>query len=293
MASERLADGDSRYYLLKVAHEQFGCAPGELSEEQLQQADRIIGRQRHIEDAVLRSPDAIGVVIPPSQLEEAWAHIASRYESPEALQQALDAQALDAAGMRAMLARELRVEAVLDCVCAGLPEISDTDVSLYYFNHAEQFKVPAQHKARHILVTINEDFPENTREAARTRIETILKRLRGKPERFAEQAMKHSECPTAMQGGLLGEVVPGTLYPELDACLFQMARGELSPVLESPIGFHVLYCESVSPARQLTLEEILPRLRDRLQLRQRKAYQRKWLESLLQQNATLENLAHG
>ncbi|WKN22211.1 nitrogen fixation protein NifM [Azotobacter vinelandii] len=293
MASERLADGDSRYYLLKVAHEQFGCAPGELSEEQLQQADRIIGRQRHIEDAVLRSPDAVGVVIPPSQLEEAWAHIASRYESPEALQQALDAQALDAAGMRAMLARELRVEAVLDCVCAGLPEISDTDVSLYYFNHAEQFKVPAQHKARHILVTINEDFPENTREAARTRIETILKRLRGKPERFAEQAMKHSECPTAMQGGLLGEVVPGTLYPELDACLFQMARGELSPVLESPIGFHVLYCESVSPARQLTLEEILPRLRDRLQLRQRKAYQRKWLESLLQQNATLENLAHG
>nr|P14890.1 RecName: Full=Putative peptidyl-prolyl cis-trans isomerase NifM; Short=PPIase NifM; AltName: Full=Rotamase NifM [Azotobacter vinelandii]AAA64732.1 nifM protein [Azotobacter vinelandii] len=292
MASERLADGDSRYYLLKVAHEQFGCAPGELSEDQLQQADRIIGRQRHIEDAVLRSPDAIGVVIPPSQLEEAWAHIASRYESPEALQQALDAQALDAAGMRAMLARELRVEAVLDCVCAGLPEISDTDVSLYYFNHAEQFKVPAQHKA-HILVTINEDFPENTREAARTRIETILKRLRGKPERFAEQAMKHSECPTAMQGGLLGEVVPGTLYPELDACLFQMARGELSPVLESPIGFHVLYCESVSPARQLTLEEILPRLRDRLQLRQRKAYQRKWLVCLLQQNATLENLAHG
>ncbi|MFC0711030.1 nitrogen fixation protein NifM [Azorhizophilus paspali] len=293
MASERLADGDSRYYLLKIAHEQFGCAPSELSEEQLQQADRIIGRQRHIEDAVLLSPDAVGVVIPPSQIEEAWAHIASRYESPEALQQALDAQALDAAGMRAMLARELRVEAVLDCVCAGLPEISDTDVSLYYFNHVEQFKVPARHKVRHILVTINEDFPENTRETARTRIETILKRLRGKPERFAEQAMKHSECPTAMQGGLLGEVVPGTLYPELDACLFQMARGELSPVLESPIGFHVLYCESVSPARQLTLEEILPRLRDRLQLRQRKAYQRKWLESLLQQNATLENLAHG
>ncbi|SEI87914.1 peptidyl-prolyl cis-trans isomerase C [Azotobacter beijerinckii] len=293
MNSERFGDGDSRYYLLKIAHEQFDCAPGALSEEQLQQADRIIGRQKHIEDAVLRSPDAAGVVVPASQVEEAWAQIASRYETVEALQQALDEQGLDAVGMRAMLARDLKVQAVLDCICAGLPDITDTDVSLYYFNHPEQFKVPARHKARHILVTVNEDFPENSREAARTRIEAILKRLRGKPERFAEQAMKHSECPTAMQGGLLGEVVPGTLYPELDACLFQMARGELSPVLESPIGFHVLLCESVSPARQLTLEEILPRLRDRLQLRQRKAYQRKWLESLLQQKATLENLAHG
>jgi len=293
MSIERIGEGDDRYYLLKIAHDQFDCAPEALSEEQLQQAERIIGRQRHIESAVLRSPEAASVVIPPSQVEEAWSHIASRYESAEALQQALDGQGLDAVGMRAMLARELKVQAVLDSVCSGLPEISDSDVSLYYFNHAEQFKVPARHEARHILITINEDYPENTREAARTRIEAIRKRLQSKPDRFAEQAMKHSECPTSMQGGLLGEVVPGTLYPELDACLFRMAKGELSPVLESPIGLHVLFCESVSPARQLSLEEVLPRLRDSLQLRQRKAYQRKWLESLLQQKATVENLAHG
>ncbi len=293
MSSERPGEGDSRYYLLKIAHEQFGCEPDKLDDEQRLQAERIIGRQRHIEEAVLRSPDAAAVVVPPSQVEEAWAQIAGRYESAEALQEALDAQGLDAAGMRAMLARELKVQAVLDCVCAALPEVTDSDVSLYYSNHVDKFKVPAQHKARHILITVNEDYPENSREAARTRIEAVLKRLHGKPGRFAEQAMKHSECPTAMQGGLLGEVVPGTLYPELDACLFQMAQGELSPVLESPIGFHVLFCESVSPARQLSLEEVQPRLREQLQLRQRKAYQRKWLESLLRQNATLENLAHG
>lgn len=292
MNNQPMTGGDGRYYLLKVAHEQFGRAPGELSSEQLQQASRIVGRQLRIEEAVLRSREASGVVIPPEQVEDAWTQIAGRYEDAEAMQQALAAQGLDPAGLRAMLARELKVEAVLERVCAGLPEISDTDVSLYYFSHIEQFVRPETRKARHILVTINEDFPENTRSAARTRIETIAQRLQERPERFAEQAMKHSECPTSLQGGLLGEVRAGTLYPELDECLFDLEPGETSDVLESPMGYHLLLCEQVTLATQVALEDVLPRLRDRLQIRQRKARQREWLERLLQQTASVENLAH-
>ncbi|MNM97852.1 Foldase protein PrsA precursor [compost metagenome] len=192
-----------------------------------------------------------------------------------------------------MLARALKVEAVLERVCAGLPEVSETDVGLYYFSHLEQFEVPATRVARHILITINPDFVENTREAARARIEAIAKRLRSKPERFAEQALKHSECPTALQDGLLGTIKPGTLYPQLEASLFELAEGEMSPVLESPLGFHLLRCEAVQHARCLPLEEVLPRLRDRLQSRQRKAHQRQWLAGLLQPSAPVENQAHG
>lgn len=284
--------GDDRYYLLKVAHEQFGRAPGELSSDQLQQAGRIIGHQLRIEDAVLRSREASGVVIPPEQIEDAWAQILARYEDAEAMRQALADQGLDASGLRAMLARELKVEAVLDRVCASLPTISDTDVSLYYFSHVERFFRPETRKARHILVTINDDFPENSRDAARARVEGIAGGLRGQSERFAEQAMKHSECPTSLQGGLLGEVKAGTLYPELDACLFELGPGELSGVIESPMGFHLMLCEQVTPASQVPLEDVLPRLRDRLQDRQRKTRQREWLESLLRQNAPVENLAH-
>lgn len=293
MSSERLmSDGDSRYYLLKVAHEQFGRAPGELAAEQHEQAARIVARQRQIEEAVLRSPEASGVVIPAAQVEDAWASIGSRYAEGE-LRQALAGHGLDAAGLRAMLARELKVEAVLERVCAGLPEVSETDVGLYYFSHLDQFEVPATRVARHILITINPDFPENTRESARARIEAIAKRLRSKPERFAEQALKHSECPTALQDGLLGTIKPGTLYPQLETSLFELAEGETSPVLESPLGFHLLRCEAVQHARRLALEEVLPRLRDSLQHRQRKARQRQWLASLLQPSAPVENQAHG
>jgi peptidyl-prolyl cis-trans isomerase C len=55
----------------------------------------------------------------------------------------------------------------------------------------------------------------------------------------------------------------------------------------------LLRCEAIQAARRLPLEEVLPRLRDRLQNRQRKARQRQWLASLLQQSAPVENQAHG
>ncbi|MNZ76411.1 Foldase protein PrsA precursor [compost metagenome] len=293
MDNNALPNGiDERYYLLQVAQEQFGCEPDKLDAEQLRQAGRIVARQRRIEDAVLRSGEASGVVIPAAQVEEARAQIASRYADGQALQQALASHGLDDGGLRAALARALKVEAVLERICAGLPEISDTDLSLYYFNHPEQFQRPESREARHILITINPDYPENTRQAARARLEAIAKRVRSKPERFADQALKHSECPTALQGGLLGYVTPGKLYPELEASLFSLAVGELSPLLESPLGLHLLRCEAVVPAARVTLEEALPRLRDRLQDRQRKAFQRQWLERLLQQSAP-EEKAHG
>lgn len=285
--------GDQRYYLIKVAHEQYGCAPGELNAEQLQRATGIVSRQRRIEEAVLRSPEASGVIIPPAQVEEALAQIGSRYEDGVALRQALASHGLSDDELRVLLARELKVEAILQRIAAGLPPLSDTDLSLYYFNHPEQFERPACREARHILITINPDFPENTPEAARARIEAIAKRLRHKPERFAEEALKHSECPTALNGGLLGQVTAGTLYTELEACLFALAAGELSPVVESPMGLHLIRCESITPPLRISLDEALPRLRDRLEARQRKAHQRQWLVRLLHQFAPVEGPSHG
>jgi peptidyl-prolyl cis-trans isomerase C len=293
MNADRLSLPDEgRYHLLKVAQQRFGCAPAALSEEQLREAGRIAGQQARIEEVVLRSPEATGVVIPASQVEDAWARIASRYEDAQTLCQALEESGLDVGSLRPLLARELKVEAVLERVCADLPEIGDTEVSLYYFSHPEQFLRPASRQARHILITINPDFVENTRAVALTRIEAIAKRLRSKPERFAEQALKHSECPTSLHGGKLGNVLPGTLYPELEACLFGLDVGAISSPVESPLGFHLLLCEAVQPAMRAPLEELLPHLREKLLDRQRKAHQRQWLERLLHQ-PSLESHAHG
>jgi peptidyl-prolyl cis-trans isomerase C len=192
------------------------------------------------------------------------------------------AHQIDPASLWQALARELRVEAVLDLVSSRVKVPDSTDVQLFYYMHPEQFEQPETRRAHHILITLNDAYPENTREAAAQRLQLIRKRLLHKPQRFAEQAMKHSECPSALQGGLLGQVPRGTLYPELDAALFAMTAGALSELVESPVGLHLLWCESIVPARTVPLAEVMPALREKMLEKQRQRQQKAWLRELLQ-----------
>lgn len=284
MTDDYLADATNRYRLLRVALEHFKCEPTALTDEQRQQAVRIVNNQIQIERLVLSSNEAAGVIVSDAQIEEALERIAGQYEDPSAMDQALIELEMDKDQLRQMLHAELRMESVLERICAALPPISDAEINDYYQANIERFTRPPSRRTRHILVTINPDYPENTREAARTRIEAIAHRLEGKIQNFEKQAAKYSECPTAMEGGLLGEVTPGKLYPELDSHLFQMEEGQISPVLESPIGFHLLFCEQVTLGGASSLEEVQPRLLDWLQSRQRQIHQREWLKALLQQS---------
>jgi nitrogen fixation protein NifM len=121
------------------------------------------------------------------------------------------------------------------------------------------------------------------REAARGKIEAIRARLLKNPERFAEQALKHSECPTAMNGGLLGSVPRGQLYAELEAVAFALPAATLSEPVESELGWHLIYCEAIHAERQSQLEEVRQTIRDHLEQQRRSMCQKSWINSLRRQ----------
>ena len=66
---------------------------------------------------------------------------------------------------------------------------------------------------RQILITVNDAFVENQREAALARICDLAEKLVGRPNRFPSLARKYSECPSAMDDGRLGNLGRGQLYP--------------------------------------------------------------------------------
>lgn len=282
------------YSLLRVADEKFGCNPSSLPPEQHDEAQRIARRQLAIENAVLSSPESAGVCVQESAIDEAFERIRVRYADNDAFQRAMATAGIDNEALRSALNRELRVEAVMDRVAAQHASISDTEAHLYYYMNPAQFDRPELRTARHILITINPDFPENQRDNALKKILAIQRRVEKKPDRFEEQAFKHSECPTALQGGTLGKVKRGQLFPTLDEALFAMAEGTCSDILESPLGFHILFCEIVHPSGVAPLSEVLPGLRQWLSQRQKRIAQRKWLESILiekENNASVEHLS--
>ena len=274
------------YPLLKVAHQKFSLHPSELSAEQRAHALQIAARQQQIEQAVLESPEAANIVISADQVNAALARISASLGGHDGLENVLKETGLDLPALITSVQRELRVDAVLDTVCATLRAVTDTDARLYYYMNPERFVRPETRVARHILITINPDFPENVRERALHRTREISQRLQRKPERFGEQALKHSECPSALQGGLMGNVIPGKLFPTLETALFDLKAGQVSEVVESPLGFHVLKCDSIVPAGPLALDDILPRLREMLEQQQRERLQRRWISERLRLTAS-------
>lgn len=269
------------YLELKAAQNLFGKAPTALEADEREHVRKMAAKQYGLEARVLAAPEARDAMVPPASLAAAMDEIRKRYADEADFHADLQHNGLDEAGFMDALERELLVEAILEKVGTRAAQVSDIDVELYYQYHPDQFRRQETRRARHILVTLNDDLPDNVRSVAQSRIEAIAARLAREPKRFEEQAMKHSECPTALQGGLLGEVPGGQLYPELDAALFQMASGEISEILESPMGLHLLRCETITPAAVLTLKEARGPIRTLLEQRRKRVCQGAWVKQLL------------
>jgi len=273
---------DAAYIMLRTALNRFGKVPSELDGNEQDEVTRMVERECAMRAAVLASPEAEGVSVGDEAIGEALSELESRYDSREAFLNDLARNGLNLQGLRQAVADELKVDTVLARVSEETPQVSDADVRAYYDDHLDRFIYPETREVRHILVTINDDIPENCRENALKRISQIAWRIKRRPHRFAEQAMKHSECPTALQEGKLGRVPKDKLFPELDAVLFSMQEGEISDPVESELGFHLIYCEKIYAGGEMSFEEAAPRIRNLLQKQSGRRHQRAWLAACLQ-----------
>jgi len=269
------------YLTLKLARELFQSTPDALAPDQRQRVDRAAVRQLEIEDRILGTPEAAAVVLPAATVERGLREIRSRYSSDEEFHADLARSGLSEADLAAAVERDQKVEAILERVAGRGPGVNETDVEIFYLLHRSRFRRPETRTLRHILVTVNEDGPDSDRVAVRDRVEGIRQSLLQAPERFAEQALRHSECPTAMNGGLLGTLTRGQLYPELEPAAFALAPGELSAVVESPMGFHILHCVAAEDASDLPLASVRGRIREHLVASRRRAAHKGWIAGLL------------
>jgi len=300
------------YNLLRAALSLFKKSPAELAEDELKQAKIQALNEFKLENLVLSTPEAAAVIITEQELQQAYQEIRDRYKdddcmdaggttpgmgeveqrmerlprathgavAEEAFFSDLEKNQLNKASLQAALHRQCKVNTVLELVASRAPAISEVEIGIYYHLHAEQFHLPERREVCHIFISINPDYPENTFETALMRAQELAEKLHKKPHKFADLALRHSECPTALQGGVLGIVSRGTLYPELDEVLFKLKPGQVSEVVKSEIGFHLLLCNSIQKAETLSVAKAAPKIRQLMKERARRTCQRAWLAGL-------------
>lgn len=133
---------------------------------------------------------------------------------------------------------------------------TDTDAERFYRLNPERFARPERRTLRHILMTF--DTPEARQQCAR-QLAALAMQLRAGAD-FATLALHHSQCPTALEGGLVGSVPRGQLFPQLDEALFALDVGELSAVVETQVGLHLVRCDAILPADTIAFEQVRERI---------------------------------
>ncbi|EIC20846.1 nitrogen fixation protein NifM [Thiorhodovibrio frisius] len=270
-----------RYHLLRAAADKFSCGLAALADDQWPQVEARARQSFCLENLVLNAPEAQAVCIPEDQIEQALVEVRSRYADEAQFRDELALNGLDLAALRRALQRELTFDAVIRTVGARHAPVTEADEQLFYELHAKRFRQPETRSARHLLITVNEEFAENSRATARARLEALAEQIKpGDAATFGELARNHSECPSALQDGQLGTLTSGQLYPALDNALFEMVEGAISEVLESPLGFHLLYCEAISPAKTVPFEQARERIRQALTERRQGEMQKAWIAEL-------------
>jgi peptidyl-prolyl cis-trans isomerase C len=280
-----------RYHLLRAATERFQRNLAALEPQQRAAAEAQAAQTFALEERVINAREAAGVVIANDTVEQSLREIGRRFDDPDEFHADLARNGLDAAALRLALRRELTFDAVMQRVGARHAAVTETDAQLFYEMHHDRFQTPERRTARHILITVNDDYAENTRDAALARITALADKLGDGArdnlvQRFARLARRHSECPTAMEDGKLGDVVRGQLFPEVDAALFQLAEGGLSAPVASEMGFHLLLCERIAAARTLPFAEVRDRIRAALEKRRTREAQRTWIKQLRERGVT-------
>lgn len=139
--------------------------------------------------------------------------------------------------------------------------LSEQDIKTYYEQNLQRLAGKEQRRASHILINAAKDAPAAEREKAKLKAEALLASLRKDPKAFADLARKNSDdTGSASKGGDLDFFAKGAMVKAFEDVAFELKQGEISSVVESEFGFHIIQLTDVKAAAAPTLESMRPQL---------------------------------
>ena len=163
----------------------------------------------------------------------------------------------------------------LDNVRSGIT-LAEDDVRTYYQENLSRLKGKEERRASHILLNAPRSAPATEREKTKARAQELLEQVRKDPSSFATVARQSSDDTSSVaQGGDLGFFALGAMVKPFEDAAFALKKGEISGVVESDFGFHIIQLTDIKAPPQSSFEEVRSELEK--ELKQQQA-QRKFAE---------------
>jgi len=209
---------------------------------------------------LLDEANRLDIPVSEAEIDAQVAKIVEQVGGLEAYQAALAKQNTSEKVFRDELKRGCRVDKLVEQSVSEVAEPTEADILKHFESHKSEYAKGERVLAQHILITPDGDT-QVSKDEAKAKIVDIRERvLGGKP--FADEAAAHSMCPSGKEGGSLGWFSRGMMVPEFDQAVFSMKVGDVSDIIETQFGYHIIYKTDQEAAGESDFDQVREQIRD-------------------------------
>lgn len=218
--------------------------------------DQAIGAKLLIEEA-----NRLDIRVPDDVVDASLRELIESAGGPDAFDELLAKQGLSEDTIRRNIERGKRVDLLVEKITEGISDPTEEEMRAHFREHAVEYRHPDRAEAQHILVRPDRDS-EVARKTARIKIADLRKKIERGAD-FDEVAATHSQCPSGKNsGGSVGWFSRGMMVPEFDEVVFSMGVGELSDIIETPLGYHLIRRTGAEDGAQADYDDVRDKIRD-------------------------------
>jgi parvulin-like peptidyl-prolyl isomerase len=245
----------------------FPQIQGELAAQGLDTKGDMVIRaalQRAIDNRLLaQEATRLGIQPNEQRVNERLSEMAERAGGRAKLEAELITTGITYEQLRATVVQADLVQSLVESEVVSHIQVTDAEIAAFYDENLDLFKQPDKIHCRHILFKAGPDASPAEREAARANAVAAHERAVA-GEDFAGLAVELSEGPNALKGGDLGFTTRGQMVESFDEAVWGLAPGEISDVVETELGYHVIKVEEIVTGKTVPLEEARPVIEDLL-----------------------------
>jgi peptidyl-prolyl cis-trans isomerase C len=185
----------------------------------------------------------------------------AKFPSPSQFEKSLRENGISENDLKEYARKEIYINNLIETQIASKVSVSDDEVKKFYDENPEKFKIPESVRASHILIGADAKTTDADKKKAKEKAEVVLNKVKG-GEDFAAAAKENSTCPSSAQGGDLGFFTKGQMVPAFESVAFTLKPGEISDVVETQYGYHIIKVIEKQPAKSVTYDEAKKKIQD-------------------------------
>jgi len=235
--------------------------------------DQLIAYRLLAQESVTRK-----IAVSDGDVDARAAEIRGQFPSEQVFQQTLEQQNMTEAEFRDDVRQGLQITGLIDAEMSARGPVTAEQVNQFYASNS--FQQGERVRASHILIGVPENADAAAKEQARAKATEILQEVKAGKD-FAELAKEHSQDPgSAPRGGDLDYFERGQMVGPFEEAAFTLAAGQMSELVETRFGFHIIKVVDTQAARTIPLEEVRGRIEEYLKDQNREQQTQAFIDAL-------------